>query len=91
MADAKKIGELRTDIRLLESHLAHKKAELTAALGMDRPPGFQSTEVKLDQETLERLIGHLLCIHGDAVRAVSGILGEHMADRLVRETRKEQE
>lgn len=89
--DPEKLEQLRADIRKLESHLAHKKAELSSVMGMERPAGFQDTSVTLDMATLERLIGRLLCVHGDAVREVSSVLGEYMADRLVREARKEQE
>ena len=89
MNDSKKTSELLREIRNMESHLAHKKSDLAAAMGMERPPGFQSTEVEIVTGTLERLIGRLLCVHGDAVREVSTVLGEHMADRLVRGARKE--
>lgn len=87
--DLPKIGQLQADIRKLESHLAHKKSELASELGMDKPPGLQKREVPLELELMERLIGRLLCVHGDAVREVSTILGEDMADRLVRAARKE--
>ena len=87
--DLPKIGQLQADIRKLESHLAHKKAELAVECGMEQPPGFQKREVPLEPELLERLIGRLLCVHGDAVREVATILGEDMADRLVRAARKE--